>query len=49
MMKIIKITPRIPLGPYPQPALYGQVGNAPSKMSINIINKIVPNIPSPII
>lgn len=41
---MIKTTPKIPLGPYPQPALYGHVGRAPSKIKIKMINKIVPSI-----
>lgn len=39
-----RITPKIPLGPYPQPALCGQVGKAPIRIKINSINKIVLNI-----
>ena len=44
---MIKIIPKSPLGPYPQPELCGQVGNAPMSMRIKITIKIVPSIKPP--
>ncbi len=41
---IINITPKMPLGPYPQPELYGQAGIAPRSNNINIITSIVPSM-----
>src|SRR5262252_9781774 len=38
----IKSTPSSPLGPYPQPAEYGQRGNAPTSNKIKMMSKIVP-------
>ena len=33
-----------PYGPYPQPALWGQLGNAPTSISSKTINKMVPRL-----
>jgi hypothetical protein len=41
---ISKMTPKPPLGKYPQPELYGQVGNAPTNRRIRIITRIVPMV-----
>ena len=44
---MIKIVPKIPLGPYPQPALCGHAGNAPISNKIKITIKTVPNMTTP--
>jgi hypothetical protein len=43
-MMISKMTPKPPLGKYPQPELYGQLGNAPTNRRIRIITRIVPMV-----
>jgi hypothetical protein len=42
MIRIRRIKPSPPLGQYPQPELYGQVGSAPINRRTRIINRIVP-------
>jgi hypothetical protein len=41
---MINIVPTIPLGAYPQSLLCGQVGITPSRTSMSITIKIVPNV-----
>lgn len=40
---MIKTSPMPPLGPYPQPLLWGQLGTAPININTRIINNTVPN------
>ncbi len=47
MIIMIKIVPKAPLGPYPQPELCGHAGKAPMSSKIKIINNTVPNIYPP--
>jgi hypothetical protein len=44
---MIKIVPKIPLGPYPHPALWGQVGSVPISNKTKITKSTVPNITTP--
>jgi hypothetical protein len=37
-------SPTSPLGPYPQPRLYGQLGTAPNNNSTRMIKSIVPMV-----
>jgi hypothetical protein len=39
-----RINPITPDGPYPQPRLYGQEGNAPSRIKIKMMMRIVVNM-----
>lgn len=39
-----RITPTIPLGPYPHPLLCGQVGITPTMISTNTMRRIVPRL-----
>jgi hypothetical protein len=41
MSTMINISPKPPLGPYPQPWLCGQAGSAPTKSRIKMISRIV--------
>jgi len=43
MMIITNTTPRIPLGRYPQPRLWGQIGMIPSNARTTMMRSIVPN------
>jgi len=45
---MIKMVPKIPLGAYPQLALWGHRGTAPIRSRIRTISNIVPSMMSPL-